>query len=693
MIKPIKSLLLIVFLSLTIYQAVQAAEQPMIDSQWFLEQAQSGELGGFVDLQWEHVLFLFIVGFIGGLVSGFIGTSGAFILTPAMMSIGVPAIMAVASNMCHRFPNALVSAVRRAKSGQVDIKLGLIVGISAFVGVLGGALVQTQIKAALGEVASSFYVSLVFIVVLAIIGGTAVRDAWRKWHNKENNVEVGQLARWIQSVQIPGTMMYFPSLGTKVSVLFTIPIGFATGLLAATVAFGGFIGVPAMMYVLGASGLMVSATQLVVAFVIGLSGTIVYALYSLVDIRLAMILLAGSLFGIQLGAMATGYVRDYVIKVVTGVIMILVLFSMAIKVPVYLSEMEYVERLSQETTYILNSSSFILLVLALVSGTLILVYSFIRGVIAHAKAQRAREEMEAATDSAESLLVADESYPTSVSQLSPLGRFENIMVVSDRSEESSGAIREAVRLAQRTDGHLSVLSVVVTNPEHESLAKQLLKKEENDALAYLESIRSGAIDVGVDCDISLRYGTEIYQEIVDEAELNQVDVIVMGRRSLTKLMRLVTGSHTAKVIGYAHCSVLIVPSSAMIEGHKILLAVDGSRYSDKAAIAAMSIAKHLNAPVLVISIVHSDYKERRHTKAVEQIKRVEAFMHKDGIGVEGKVLSGNPAEVILEFAKAKGVDLIVMGSHGRAGLDRVLMGSVSDRVISDADCAVLVVKA
>jgi nucleotide-binding universal stress UspA family protein/uncharacterized membrane protein YfcA len=688
--KPIQSILWVVFLSLAVFQ-VEAAE--LFDSQWFLEPAQSLEEGGFVDLDWQHVLFLLIVGFIGGLVSGFIGSSGAFILTPAMMSIGVPAITAVASNMCHRFPNALMSAVRRAKSGQVDIKLGLVVGSSAIVGVIGGALVQTQIKAAVGEAASSLYVSFVFIVVLAIVGGTAVRDAWKKWHYQEQNIEIGQIAGWIQSIQIPGTMMYFPSLGAKVSVLFTIPIGLATGLLAATIAFGGFIGVPAMMYLLGASGLMVSATQLVVAFVIGFSGTIVYALYSLLDIRLAMILLAGSLFGIQLGAIATSYVKDYIIKLVTSVIMILVLFSMMLKVPVYLSQLGYLVSLSQQTSYFLNSSSFLLLVLALISGTLILIYSFIHGLLAHTKAQRAWEEMEAVTDSAQSLLVANESYPTSVSQLSPLGRFEKIMAVSDRSKENSGAIREALRLAQRTDGHLFLLSVIITNSEHESMAKQLLKKEENDALAYLESIKKDAIEVGLDCNISLRYGTEIYQEIIDEAELNQVDVIVMGRRNLTKLMRFLTGSHTTKVIGYAQCSVLIVPSSAAIEGSQILLAIDGSRYSDKAATAAIRIAKHLNAPVLVISIVHSDETERRHTKAVEQIKRIEAFMHKKGISVEGKVLSGNPAEVILEFAQAKGADLIVMGSHGRTGLDKVLMGSVSDRVISGADCAVLVVKA
>jgi hypothetical protein len=57
----------------------------------------------FIDLQLIHVIYLFFVGFVGGLVSGFIGSGGAFVLTPAMMSLGVPGIVAVASNMCHIF--------------------------------------------------------------------------------------------------------------------------------------------------------------------------------------------------------------------------------------------------------------------------------------------------------------------------------------------------------------------------------------------------------------------------------------------------------------------------------------------------------------------------------------------------------------------------------------------------------------
>ena len=96
------------------------------------------EVSGFLDLQIRNVLFLLFVGFVGGLVSGFIGSGGAFVLTPAMMSMGVPGIVAVASNICHKFPKALVGAMKRAKYGQVDVKLGIVMGISAEIGVLVG---------------------------------------------------------------------------------------------------------------------------------------------------------------------------------------------------------------------------------------------------------------------------------------------------------------------------------------------------------------------------------------------------------------------------------------------------------------------------------------------------------------------------------------------------------------------------
>jgi uncharacterized membrane protein YfcA len=335
----------------------------------------------FINLDAVTIIYLFGVGFVGGLVSGFIGSGGAFVLTPGMMSLGVPGLVAVASNMCHKFPKALVGAIKRAKYGQVDVKLGIVLGISAEAGVLYGAHIQEKIKLAFGDAGSNLYVSVAFVVILATVGGFVLRDAWKTYKSGNAHAEekTGKLARWVQSITIPGTMVYFKSINARVSVLFTIPLGFATGMLAATIAVGGFIGVPSMIYVLGAPSLMASATELVIAFVMGLGGSLKYAMHGLVDIRLAMIILGGSLFGIQLGAIGTTYVKPFMIKVVMGVIMVIVLFSRALMVPVYLSQLGLIGKMGDMTVKLLKNTSFGIMIAALMIGAFIILRAFVQG--------------------------------------------------------------------------------------------------------------------------------------------------------------------------------------------------------------------------------------------------------------------------------------------------------------------------
>jgi len=335
----------------------------------------------FINLDAITILYLFGVGFVGGLVSGFIGSGGAFVLTPGMMSLGVPGLMAVASNMCHKFPKALVGAMKRFKYGQVDVKLGIVLGVSAEAGVLYEAGTQQKIKAAFGDAGSNLYVSVAFVVILATVGGFVLYDAWKTYKSGNTNTEekAGKLALWIQSINIPGTMVYFKSINARVSVLFTVPLGFATGMMAATIAVGGFVGVPAMIYVLGAPSLMASATELVIAFVMGLGGSLKYAMSGMVDIRLAMIILAGSLFGIQLGAIGTTYVKPFMIKVVMGVIMVIVLFSRALMVPVYLSQLQLIETLGDTTVKVLKNASFAIMIFALLLGAFIVLRAMWQG--------------------------------------------------------------------------------------------------------------------------------------------------------------------------------------------------------------------------------------------------------------------------------------------------------------------------
>ena len=334
----------------------------------------------FIDLTTGNVLLLFVIGFVGGLVSGFIGSGGALVLTPAMMSMGVAGVVAVASNICHKFPKALVGAYKRYRFGHVDIKLGLVMAATASIGVWVGADIQRHIKFSYGEAGSNLYVSLAFVIVLVTVGSYVLRDAIKIYRAGEMHApdRTSRLARWVQSVEIPGTMIHFRTANVRVSVLFTIPLGIATGMLAATIAVGGFIGVPGMMYVLGAPGLVASATELVIAFVMGLGGSIKYALHGLIDIRLTLILLAGSLFGIQLGAIGTTFVKPYLIKVVMAITMLIIAVSRGLVVPVYLAQLGKFA-LAPATVSMLQSLSVAFLALALCSGGLIILGALFRG--------------------------------------------------------------------------------------------------------------------------------------------------------------------------------------------------------------------------------------------------------------------------------------------------------------------------
>jgi uncharacterized membrane protein YfcA len=342
------------------------------------------EAVNFIELSMVGVAFLFIVGFIGGLVSGFIGSGGAFVLTPGMMSLGVPANVAVASNMCHKFPKAMVGAYKRFKYGQVDIKLGLLMAVFASIGVQVGIQIQHRILASWGQAGSNLYVSLAFVVVLVVVGGYVFYDAWKL--SKGGAADgAGGLARKLQGINLP-PMVYLKAADVTISLWFIAPVGFATGMLAATIAVGGFIGVPGMIYVVGASGLVSSASELVVAFVMGLGGTVNWALHGMVDIRLTLIILAGSLFGVQLGAIGTTYVKDHMIKIVMGTIMLIVAVSRGLAMPKYLTELNLLT-MSKNAVDMLTTVSFVSMCIALATGAIIILGSMWKAIRAQSPAQ------------------------------------------------------------------------------------------------------------------------------------------------------------------------------------------------------------------------------------------------------------------------------------------------------------------
>ncbi len=342
----------------------------------------------FFEMTVTKIIALLIVGLIGGLLSGFIGSGGAFVLTPAMMSLGAPGAVAVASNMCHKFPKAMVGAYKRWKYGQADVKLGLVMAATAIIGVQIGIKVQKIILNHWGNAGSNLYVSIVFVLVLVVVGAYVLSDAIKL---SKGNLEakVSKLALSLQKIEL-WPMMEFKVANVRISAWVTVPVGLLTGMLAATIAVGGFIGVPGMIYVVGASALVASATELIVAFIMGAWGSIQWGISGLIDIRMTLLILAGSLIGVQLGALGTTYVKDYTIKLVMAAVMLIVAVSRGAKVPGYLADLDIIPQLHVSLFRLLDNVSFWALIAALAVAGIIISLAMIKGILQDKAEKRGR---------------------------------------------------------------------------------------------------------------------------------------------------------------------------------------------------------------------------------------------------------------------------------------------------------------
>lgn len=274
--------------------------------------------------------------------------------------------------------------------------------------------------------------------------------------------------------------------------------------------------------------------------------------------------------------------------------------------------------------------------------------------------------------------------------LSPIARFERILVTVDGSKYSEGAIRAAEAMARKCGAELMVMSIGLVDPQYSTLVPNL--EEEAEKLARRNVDAAIAAMNGLACTPVVRLGADPADTIVEAAEELRADVIVMGRHGRRGLARWKLGHATAKVVGHAPCPVLVVPTAAGMWEKRVLVATDGSRYGELAAVTAGKLAATCGLPLTAVSAVLSSHSAERRAQAQAAIDEVVTGMKEAGVSVNGHLADGRPDKAIIDSAARDGADLIVMGSHGRTGLDKVLMGSVSEKVLNQAECAVLVVK-
>jgi uncharacterized membrane protein YfcA len=348
----------------------------------------------YIDIDLWIALQVVLLGFIGGILSGFIGSGGAFFMTPGMMNLGVDGVIAVASNITHKFGKALVGSRKHGEAGNVDKKLAAFLLVTAVIGIQIAVGINSRLfkgggggHGAGGSAGANLYISLVFALVLSVVAVSLLKDALRSAGNAGEDVGPSRrIAEFLAKLHLP-PVIYFNVADTKVSLWVLMAVGIATGYLAGTIGVGGFIGVPAMIYVFGVPTAVATGTELYLAVFMGAYGAISYAYQGFVDLRLTLLLYLGSLVGIYLGVYGVKVVKEMYIRIVTGLIILLCVISRIIAIPVYLRQLGVVAYDPTWDTY-LNVASKVFLFASGISGALVILYHVIRAYLQRRKIQK-----------------------------------------------------------------------------------------------------------------------------------------------------------------------------------------------------------------------------------------------------------------------------------------------------------------
>ncbi|SIR76683.1 sulfite exporter TauE/SafE family protein [Natronorubrum thiooxidans] len=277
------------------------------------------------------LIVLFVsFGFMVGVLFGFFGMGGSFLVTPALLVMGYPARVAVGSGMAFVFGTAVIATLKHHDLGQVDYKLGGLMIVGTSVGIEVGRIGVFYLEE-LGL--ASGVIGVTYVVLLGAIGVFVTRNALKSdgdddsgGHHDAANDEIDpdaipDIAKKIQSYRVPPMMTI--AGGIQVSLWMVLAVAFATGLLSGFLGVGGgFIRMPAMFYLIGVPVPVAVGTDLFEIVFSGGIGSFLYGMEGGVDLSIVAPLLAGSALGARIGSAATGIVNEGDIKIYFGLMLL-----------------------------------------------------------------------------------------------------------------------------------------------------------------------------------------------------------------------------------------------------------------------------------------------------------------------------------------------------------------------------------
>jgi len=265
----------------------------------------------------------------------------------------------------------------------------------------------------------------------------------------------------------------------------------------------------------------------------------------------------------------------------------------------------------------------------------------------------------------------------------PFPKLDKILLATDGSEAAVFATNVAIEIAKPCKSIVYAISVAEIPGFAEEFEAFDIMFMEKKAKQFLDEVKKMTDKAQIKCETIIHTGPEPHKYIIDEAVKNNVDLIIIGRKG--KML----GSVGRKVIDNAPCNVLVTPVGASLNFDKILIATDGSVYSQIAAAEAIGTAKRFNSELLIVSVAK---RNENIPYAEESVKMVKEAADREGVKSQTIVAKGEPFEQIVDIANKNNVGLIFMGKYGRKGIEKFFMGSVTEKVIATSARPVLVVR-
>lgn len=259
---------------------------------------------------------LVLLGFTVGVIGGFFGVGGAFMVTPALNVFGFPMAYAIGTDMAHIAGKSIVATAKHGKFGNVDVKLGLLMILGTVIGIeLGATLIMWLERIGrIGPIVRTTYVILLFGLGFFMLFEYIKNARGQSKQSATADAGKSKLALRMQSINLP-PMIHLKVSGFKISLWIILGVGALTGFLAGFLGVGGgFIRMPALMYLIGSPTKVAVGTDLFEVMFSGAYGAFSYAMKGRVEILAAVIMLVGAAIGAQIGATATLYARGTIIR-------------------------------------------------------------------------------------------------------------------------------------------------------------------------------------------------------------------------------------------------------------------------------------------------------------------------------------------------------------------------------------------